>query len=368
MSGVESIHREAMDAAEEADLARLRGDSHRHEELIRRAFQLEQQAADLAATSNVEPTRSVLHRSAAALALEAGEYREAERLIGVALGGSPPVEILEELRSLLQDVHFHQHLTADGIDLAPNEFEYTLIGGQVGEGIAPSAEFVRRIDLLDQLVFRTAERTAGRSFRPQGRRDSEIQRAVELFVKVPRAASFAIGFRLGHRGFLPGMDPAVDVLADMIRCFDHFARSEAEPLRALIPDDEYFDSFVRLAKQLGPDGKRVGTVGLIGRAGGKPRAIVLKPGSGSELESPFTYALVEKGLERVMVTGTLLLADSESKQFGKIDIVQESGKRTRFRVTPAVMADIVRPFFEAQVVVAGHKKGRYFYLDEINPV
>jgi len=31
------------------------------------------------------------------------------------------------------------------------------------------------------------------------------------------------------------------------------------------------------------------------------------------------------------------------------------------------MADIVRPFFETQVVVTGHRKGKFLYLDEINP-
>ena len=368
MTSVDQLHRDAMEAAEQADVARVQRDSDRHRELICRAFELERQAADLVAASDLEPTRSVLHRSAASLGLEAGEHREAERLIGVALAGTPPAEILDELRSLLQDVHFHQHLTADGIELEPNELEYTLIGCQVGEGIAPSAEFMRRIDLLDQLVFRTAERKAGRPFRAQGRRDTEIQQSVELFVKVPRAASFAIGFRLGHRGYLPGMDPAADVVADMIRCFGHFARSEAEPLKELIPDKDYFESFVRIAKKLAPDGRRVGTVGLAGRADGRPQAIVLKPESGREIgEAASADVSVEDAVERVTVTGTLLLADSEGKRFGKIDIVQESGERARFRVTPAMMADIVRPFFETQVVVAGHRKGNFLYLDEINP-
>jgi hypothetical protein len=57
-------------------------------------------APDLSA----EPTRSVLHRSAAALAVECGEAREAERLIAVALAGNPPEEIAEELRDLWQEL------------------------------------------------------------------------------------------------------------------------------------------------------------------------------------------------------------------------------------------------------------------------
>jgi hypothetical protein len=47
-----------------------------------------------------------LHRSAAALALECGVLREAERLIAAALSGDPPNEIAEELRDLLEQVYF----------------------------------------------------------------------------------------------------------------------------------------------------------------------------------------------------------------------------------------------------------------------
>jgi len=49
----------------------------------------------------IEPTRSVLFRSAACLALDFDDYREAERMIAFGLSGNPPLEILEELRELL---------------------------------------------------------------------------------------------------------------------------------------------------------------------------------------------------------------------------------------------------------------------------
>lgn len=364
MSGVEEIHQRAMAAAERAVIARIRGDAEYFRDLMREAFDLERQAANMVAPSaDLEPTRSVLHRSAASLALEIGDHREAERLIGVALAGSPPEEILGELRSLLQDVHFHHHLAVDGIELEPNEFQYTLIGCQVGEGIAPSVEFMRRIDILDKLVYRIAERKASRPFRTQGRRDGSIQENVELFVKVPRAASFAIGFRLGHRAWLPTMDPAVDVIGDMLQCVSHFAHSEVEPLKALIPDPSYFENFVSLARRLVPDGKRVGTAGLSGRGAGMPHAILLKPKSGEAFRS----APEEKpgaGSNRVTARGTLLVADAEGKEWGKIKVVYESEEKT-FRVSPSIMVDVVRPYFDSEVVVNGHQEGRYLYLDEI---
>lgn len=71
-------------------------------ELLNAAFIQEKAAADLSALNlALEANRSVLHRSAASLAIECHEFRSAEKLIGRALSGNPPADIAEELRDLL---------------------------------------------------------------------------------------------------------------------------------------------------------------------------------------------------------------------------------------------------------------------------
>ncbi len=366
MNDVEQLHRRAMEAAERADLARLRGADEQYRALIREAFGLERQAATLVASSELEPTRSVLHQSAASLALEIGDHRAAEQLIGVGLAGSPPVELLAELRSLLQEVHFRQSLAIDDIELAPNEIQFSMIGGQVGEGIAPSDEFTRRVEILDMLVFRSAERKAGRPFRAHGRRDKGLKQDVELFMKVPRAASFAVNFQLGTSGLYPEGDPGVQVVDDIVGCLDLFTRSAIEPLKAMIDNESYFRNFVALASSMAPDGKRVGKVGIAGRSGGQTMAVLLKPPSATDARL-YSVAPEEHTAERVTVRGLLLFADAEGKNWGKIDIIQESGEKTRLRVPPGLMADIVRPYFQFNVVVGGHRKGKQLYLDDIRP-
>jgi len=92
-----------MRLVDEADSARRNGNVAVSRERLRQAFDLERQAADLVAGDlTQEPTRSVLHRSAASLALDCGALREAERLIAAALSGDPPDEIAEELCDLLE--------------------------------------------------------------------------------------------------------------------------------------------------------------------------------------------------------------------------------------------------------------------------
>ncbi len=107
MNQVKDLHREAMRLVDEAESARRNGNVQLARERLGQAFDLERQAADLVAGDlSREPTRSVLHRSAASLAFQCGALREAEQLIATALSGDPPDEIAEELRDLLEQVYF----------------------------------------------------------------------------------------------------------------------------------------------------------------------------------------------------------------------------------------------------------------------
>lgn len=97
-------HQAAMEMAEDAFLAERRRDRTAAAELHRRAFLLEAEAAnELVDHLALEPTRSILYRSAATLALRCGELREAERLAAKGLAGKPPGEIADELREVLEE-------------------------------------------------------------------------------------------------------------------------------------------------------------------------------------------------------------------------------------------------------------------------
>jgi hypothetical protein len=109
MQNLETLHREAMELVDQAVLARQHQATEQAMQLTKAAFLKEQAAANLVANQfELEPTRSVLHRSAAVLALECAELREAERLIGQALAGHPPQEIANELRDLLVEEIYSQ--------------------------------------------------------------------------------------------------------------------------------------------------------------------------------------------------------------------------------------------------------------------
>lgn len=101
---VNSLHRKAMKFADESFIARLEKDREQFLHLTRLAFEKEAAAADLMVDEDIEPTRSVLHRSAATLAWRCEMYADAKRLIYRALSGNPPPDIECELKDLLGEV------------------------------------------------------------------------------------------------------------------------------------------------------------------------------------------------------------------------------------------------------------------------
>ncbi|MBW4599064.1 MAG: hypothetical protein KME29_05465 [Calothrix sp. FI2-JRJ7] len=118
MSQIKEKHTVAMDLAEAAFVAKLRGDLEEASQLTRQAFEKEQEAAALVAHQlDAEPTRSILHRSAATLAIDCGELKAAERLIATALSGNPPEEIAEELKDLFIQINLRPYLERRGIDV-----------------------------------------------------------------------------------------------------------------------------------------------------------------------------------------------------------------------------------------------------------
>jgi hypothetical protein len=87
--------------------------------LLRSAFEQESAAAELTLNlEDAEPKRSILHRSAAALAIDCGELQAAERLITRALAGNPPSAIATELKDLFIQINLPQYYERQGLSLA----------------------------------------------------------------------------------------------------------------------------------------------------------------------------------------------------------------------------------------------------------
>ncbi len=104
MSALDEFHNKAMEVAFFADQERRQGNEKRAAELFEQALELELKALD-EITEPVEPTYSIMHRSAGWLALDCNKPRLAEQLAYKALTGDPHPKIAQELRDLLAEIY-----------------------------------------------------------------------------------------------------------------------------------------------------------------------------------------------------------------------------------------------------------------------
>ena len=109
MSAMNDLHRRAMDFAAQGFMAQMGEEPESAVNLFEEALELEL-AAIAELREPVEPTNSVLHRSAGWMAVHCGKFRQAEQLASRALGGEPPEAIAEELRGLWEQTSFRRHL------------------------------------------------------------------------------------------------------------------------------------------------------------------------------------------------------------------------------------------------------------------
>jgi len=265
MMDIRSAHSDAMDLAEKAEIARARGEEAAYRRFLKRALAKEVAAANLAVEQRApEPTRSILLRSAAHLAVDSGDYRAAEKLVSIALSGDPPEEIAQELRSLFEEIGFGRHLHLQGIKLHPNDVQMVLVGHAVAPGMAASDEFISRVGTFQKMLYRTSESDQGRPYRERGDPKQVVERPLQLFVSVPRAASFAVSLKVAsesQQGEFPFAESVrvIDHLVDRLQMYD---REDFESLHNAIPAIDYFENFVELAAELAPDGERVRLVGF----------------------------------------------------------------------------------------------------------
>jgi hypothetical protein len=105
MSKINLLHEQAMDLAEKAFLAQQKGDKITFVRLSKEAFLLEKAAAMLLKDKpEIEPSRSILFKSAAFLAYDAQAYQACRDMITYTLLGKPDAIIKAEMKALFLEV------------------------------------------------------------------------------------------------------------------------------------------------------------------------------------------------------------------------------------------------------------------------
>ncbi len=104
-SDTRNLHDSAMDLLELALLETRAGNLEQGRNLFKQALDKEAAAADsVAADYELESTRSILHRSAASIALRVGDIRKAKRYVEAWLAGNAPGSLREEMTALREQI------------------------------------------------------------------------------------------------------------------------------------------------------------------------------------------------------------------------------------------------------------------------
>lgn len=362
---VKDLHRKAMKYNDLAIIAKRENPSKVSEYALK-AFEFEKQAFILySSESNAEPTRTVLLRSAANLAMLAAKPREAEKLVAIGLAGEPPVDLAEELRAVLQQANFFRHLESKGVELDSNEIQLSISGNAVGHGIIRSDEFLNRIEIIEKLAFRTADRLRKKPFKERGRKRKSDVVEFEPFLSVPRAASFAITIRFGHstdQVTIPGADSQTYLIDDLLNNIRLINEGNYDQLTGIIKEEDYRRNFVALIKQLAPDGDRINLVGFTIKRDNEYKTFPL-----TKLKSDFqiedTHLLEEATKpETVELIGILSYADSKKST---IKLTDKDNNDFIVTVPKGLLSDVVKPYFEEEVVLKGVRTGKLIELKDV---
>lgn len=347
---LQMLHRSAMELADEAMFLR-RSLEDGWISLFKKAAELEGAAAEIAAQLKLEPTRTVLYRSAASLAINAQEIKAAEQYALLGLLACEDAVLREELKDVYEQINFHRHLELRGTRLSDGDIQISLSGEGVGFGYARIEDVSSRFNSLKKILVRTHQRLSGLAFSEKG------GGRLDVYASVPRASSFATTIRVGTNCELPSMDLGGATLLEAVTCLECLNSEGEESVRERISDDRYFANFIALAKQFVPDGRTVKMVGLTYSGGGVFKAVHL-------LKSRQALNRANNDEQVGEIQGVLTAAE-KSKGKPSITIKMTSGVNKKIFVSVGMIDDIVRPLWGMRVRATVMSRGAAYFLQDI---
>jgi hypothetical protein len=364
---IEYLHNQAMDLAEKAVVLKISGSIDESMKTFESAFALEMEAAlYLKDLFDYEPSRSVLFRSAASLALNAKLFREAEKMVFIGLSGNPPDTIADELRNLYEDINFERHLKLKGITLYESDVQLSLAGSAVSYGMIKADEFIKRAEIFDNMAIRAAERLLKKPFREKGRIPKGIKENFETYYSIPRASSFAITLRIGYRpnnySLFDKESIQTTVINEILENIKMVNNYDEDHLKEKIANEDYFFNTLGLIKKLSPDNNEFSLVGLTTSKNGTDDSIAFTRTSDEIKIAPIIHKIDVSNMEDVIVTGQLNYASATT---GDIRLYTNDGVSYSISVPKGLLADIVKPYWEQYVTIKGKRQEKRIFFEDL---
>ncbi len=258
MSWIEH-HEVSEGLASQAQTAQREGRREDALALYARAADAEDKAlADLDASKT--RTLGISAVSAVSLYYKAASFARAEKVATRCLAlDSLPAFAREQLRVLLQSIWSEQVRGETGTQFAPGQVLVSVQGGEVVPGGAPLDLIVDKVKTVQSLFHRTAEFLAGLEHRRRGLPSKVIQESCRpwLFQTQPGSYQFAVAIQEEYQPdmFRPGLPPPRDVADCFLQILRVGIEDPEEHFTEVVPDSDYRSTFLKLTRNLAPQGK-----------------------------------------------------------------------------------------------------------------
>lgn len=259
------LHNKAMELADRADSQIRIGNKGKAKELYAKAYKYENQASNLAVSEHVgEPSETVLMKSAAFLAFDAKLFEESERQAKLALSRNIPEDMGEEMKELLINIRAARRLRARRDPFINNEIWFSLAGGGKSQEKAPKDDVEDKVKIFTKMFLRSAERQKNTPYRLSGQPSKEIRKIYAYNHSIERKTNQVVIVRLDQTGTADGtlenQAQVSEILKDIATNLFLVNQGNLNVLYERINDPSYLENFVFLAKELAPDGDKVGYV------------------------------------------------------------------------------------------------------------
>jgi hypothetical protein len=358
--------------AVEAEMARRTGLPQTAEELYRKAAAEEAAALD-AIQGDKYRTRGVTAVSAVALWYKGREYSVAERFAHqyLAAGGLPSFAIVQ-LRDLLNAIWTASAAAQAGITFVPGDVLVSVKGGLIIHGGAPLDLIIQKVEGIQSVLFRTVEMLLERPFRRRGGPPNDVQSMFTPWLFQAPAGSYQFAVRMQEpqqKDFWEAHRPRIQrVTATFFRVLQATANGPEEELSGVVPDKEYRDAFVNLARNLAPVGTTFDRLEVRDASTPSEPVVTLGAGTRQVLNAALRKMRppIVKTDEQVTFSGILrgLHLDKDWLEVTTPDAPAGIGDHVRIYEANEVLDDVVGPMVNRRVLVTAiHHASKYFYRD-----
>lgn len=253
-------HRKSEELASRAEMLERQGDFDVARPLYEQAAIAENEALEELDASKTR-TLGISAVSSVALYYKAGNLEAAEAASYRFLStGSLPEFAVEQLRGLLQSVWSERVRVRAGVGFVPGQVTISVIGGEIIEGGAPLDLIVEKAQTIQSFFYRTTELLKGLPYRRRGAPNAEIQESCRpwLFQTTPGSYRFAVAVQEPAQQKLFGANEPrpPEIMDKVLKVLRATVESPSDELVQIVPEDQYRSTFLKLARNLAPAGKR----------------------------------------------------------------------------------------------------------------